>query len=740
MIYCSQIKNIVARGYMKNVSINLKNCYGISELNHEFNFEKSKANIIYAPNGVMKTSLAKTFLRLSSGEEPEEKLFGRKPEYSIKIDGVDIQKEQILVIRPFEPEFESKNISTLLVNSEKKEKYESAYKDILGAKQKIIKKLNKLSKIKENDIEKQLTSDLGATNIFESIKILQTSENKHRDLTEIKYAEIFDDKVLSLLSGHEVQSGIAEYTERYNALIEQSPLYSRGKFSPTNADTVSKTLRKERFFEASHKLLLNGSQELLSKPEEFDTTLEQANSEIFRDANLKAIHAKILGGVAAVKTFQSILEQFPNISALLSDIDELRLNFWKAYYSSAQDELDNLVALYESKKQELTSIELEAQLEETLWHEAKETFKARFHVPFNIDVENHTNAILGTTAPNMVFTFPVDGGKDLRFNRGQLNSLDILSVGERRAMYLLYVIFEFRARLKNGVPTLVIIDDIADSFDYKNKYAIIEYLRELSQEPLLRLVVLTHNFDFYRTFQGRILDAAKWENSHVAQKSGGKTLILKGGKKDVSNPFELWRKGYRENAAMLVSMIPFVRNLIEYKDGQTSAHYLVLTSMIHIKEDSKDLTINNLVTIFCEVIKDATLGNTFDGTKNIVEFIYETADSLCLMAKDDEVSLENKITLSIAARLKAEEFMLAHVINKSQIKNTQTGKLFDRLREEDKHQKFSEELKTLSQVILMTPENIHLNSFMYEPLMDMSVIHLIDLYTKLKLLIPATSN
>jgi hypothetical protein len=33
----------------------------------------------------------------------------------------------------------------------------------------------------------------------------------------------------------------------------------------------------------------------------------------------------------------------------------------------------------------------------------------------------------------------------------------------------------------------------------------------------------------------------------------------------------------------------------------------------------------------------------------------------------------------------------------------------------------------------MTPENIHLNSFMYEPILDMSAQHLYQLYTKVEL-------
>jgi hypothetical protein len=41
----------------------------------------------------------------------------------------------------------------------------------------------------------------------------------------------------------------------------------------------------------------------------------------------------------------------------------------------------------------------------------------------------------------------------------------------------------------------------------------------------------------------------------------------------------------------------------------------------------------------------------------------------------------------------------------------------------------TEAIAVLDQVVLMTPENIHLNSFMYEPLVDMSDEHLKKLYS-----------
>jgi len=719
---------------MKSLSIKLKNCYGIDCLDTDLEFDKSNTNIIYAPNGVMKTSLAKTFLKISKGENPEEKIYNKTPEFEITFDGNNINPDDILVIQPFDPNFEAKNISTLLVNTEKKIQYDAAYKEVLESKKKLIKKLNKISKIKQEDIENKISKDLNCSSIFEAIEILSSLDCGKEQYSNIEYAKVFDEKVIALLEDGSVKSSIQDYTTRYNELIENSNLFKKGTFNPINADTISKTLRKEKFFEASHKVLLNGREDHVSNQDMLDELFETEKDSILGDGELKEISKKILGGVASVKAFQDILEKFPEISAELSDLNTFKKILWTSYYLNDKEDFDALLASFESRKQELAEIERDAQLEDTLWHEAKDIFKARFHVPFNVDIEDHTNTILGTTAPNMVFSFEAEDGAELKFNRGQLDSLDFLSVGERRAMYLLYVIFEFKARLKKGDKTLIIIDDIADSFDYKNKYAIIEYLRELAEEELFRLVILTHNFDFYRTVQSRILDNAKWHNSYVAQKSQGGVNLLKGGSKDVSSPFELWKTQFKNNKAMLVSMIPFVRNLIEYKDGSSCTSYQKLTSMLHIKSNTMVFKISDLKDIISEVIQDASIDESINADNLIIDTIYEVADSLCQNASDDEICLENKVSLSIAIRLKAEDFMWANVIDKSDINGMQTGKLFDRLCKENQenYNEFSVIRKTLSQVTLMTPENIHLNSFMYEPLMDMSCHHLVDLYEAVK--------
>ena len=46
---------------MDNLTLDLENCYGIKKLQAKFDFSKKRTFSIYAPNGVMKTSFAKTF-------------------------------------------------------------------------------------------------------------------------------------------------------------------------------------------------------------------------------------------------------------------------------------------------------------------------------------------------------------------------------------------------------------------------------------------------------------------------------------------------------------------------------------------------------------------------------------------------------------------------------------------------------------------------------------------------------
>ena len=297
------------------------------------------------------------------------------------------------------------------------------------------------------------------------------------------------------------------------------------------------------------------------------------------------------------------------------------------------------------------------------------------------------------------------------------------------------IIFEVEARKKIGQKTLFIIDDIADSFDYKNKYAIIQYLKENSENLLFRQIILTHNFDFYRTIQGRVLDTKKWDNSFIAQREVGGIKLLRGGDKDVIAPFDKWKKGLNVDSKMLVASIPFIRNLIEFKEGH-SDNYNILNSLLHIKENSHLIVIKQILVPFSETLKDIDF-KSYGSEVLVLDLIFKEAEEISGVSEpEDSINLENKIILSMGIRLKAEEFMWSKVTNREEFTENQTGKLFQRYKDEFRENGLEKEnIEIMEAVNIMTPENIHLNSFMYEPILDMSDQHLRSLYQKVKGLI-----
>jgi len=154
-----------------------------------------------------------------------------------------------------------------------------------------------------------------------------------------------------------------------------------------------------------------------------------------------------------------------------------------------------------------------------------------------------------------------------------------------------------------------------------------------------------------------------------------------------------------------------------------------LTSLLHIKPDTNNITVADLETIFNNVINSQeTLNNP---TKRVIDLIFELGTTLS-QNTDVQVNLENKIVLSMGIRLKAESFMISQITDQASvagiIKN-QTFQLFELYRKEQNAE--YEKIELLEQVNLMTPEHIHFNSFMYEPILDMSDEHLRQLYVQL---------
>jgi hypothetical protein len=185
---------------------------------------------------------------------------------------------------------------------------------------------------------------------------------------------------------------------------------------------------------------------------------------------------------------------------------------------------------------------------------------------------------------------------------------------------------------------------------------------------------------------------------------------------------------------IFISSISFARNLIEYSEDNKCDDYIKLTSCLHLKSDSSIITADDTLNVFkarFDKTKSKTI--TFAG-KNIIDLIFETADAIIAEQDINEILLENKIVLAIAIRLKAERFMIKALpsFDLINVNSNQTRALFDEYKKTFQDNK--EKLMILDKVNLMTPENIHLNAFMYEPLIDIALKHLIDLYNGVSLL------
>ena len=380
-----------------------------------------------------------------------------------------------------------------------------------------------------------------------------------------------------------------------------------------------------------------------------------------------------------------------------------------------------MIDKYQAAEKRKQEIEKEASNQRTQWESVIEIFNSRFFVPFKLTAKNRVSVILGQE-PMLILAFTFEDGVDqVPVEKAAL--MQSLSTGEKRAFYVLNIIFEVEARKKAKQETVFIVDDIADSFDYKNKYAIIQYLKDIAEEPYFNQLILTHNFDFFRTINSRFVD---YSHCLMALKSNsGISLEQATGIKNVF--VNDWKLNFFTDHRKKIASNPFIRNLIEFTKGDKDPSFIKLTSLLHWKSDSADVTGNELDMIYNSVF--GSTGTSSNGNKPLVDLIQQEAGE-CLKACDG-INLENKIVLSIAIRLAAEQFMVRKINDDNfvaSIDSNQTPKLLAKFKE-----LFSadiETIETIKRVILMTPENIHLNSFMYEPILDMSDDHLRNLYTQ----------
>jgi energy-coupling factor transporter ATP-binding protein EcfA2 len=714
------------------IGVDFKNCYGIHALTHEFDCTYGRVFLLYAPNGSMKTSFARAFADVSQGREPRDAIFPhRETVCSIRGDGgEDLVPEQILVIEPYLESFASQRTATLMVNQDLRLEYEALVEALEDKANAALAALGKAAGLRR-DVQIEIAKALGAEK-DDAYHLLERLHSTLQDavdpgLAHIGYAEVFSPKVLDLLSSAGVRSRISEYVDRFNELVDQSTYFRRGVFNHYDAMSVRKSLADHGFFRAKHSVSLadrDSNKSEINTPEELDTAIEAEKQHILSDSELsKRFHEmdKAFNKNVESRAFRSCLEANPELMPELRDVEGLRRKMWLSYALVARASLDEFAATFHTTREKIDSVAKAAQQQETEWRHVLAVFRKRFSVPFCMDVANQHDVILKDEAPSLVFEYLEGGEGGENCVIAQADLLRVLSTGEKRALYLLNVIFELEARKKESEDTILVLDDVADSFDYKNKYAIVEYLREILDSDKFTMLILTHNFDFFRTVQGRL--AVDRRNCLMAV-SGNDGVQLTAA--EYLQPFEYWRKHVATDRKILVASIPMVRNLVEYARGRDADDYIFLTSILHVKADSDSIEMNDLAEVLRRVLGATVPG----GPDKVVEVIAEEARSCDCDGKS--IDLEKKVVLSIAIRLQAERLMIVRISDPAKtgsITSNQTRTLFDLYKQKVPDDR--EGIELLERVMLMTPEAIHLNSFMYEPILDMSHHHLRTLHDEL---------
>jgi len=730
---------------INNLDIGIKNCYGITSLRiDKIQFDKNNVALIYASNGVMKTSLAKVFEDLRIGNKSEDRIFKKESKFTIKYRNIEYENgdkfDRIFVfggINSVFPDSTSKILGNFVLRSE--------YNDIMSKSSDIIKglekKLSDLSGLKEKQITTTICNDFKLKlsewpNIISDINKFYQNYVDSDIFDNVEYTIIFNDKTNKFLNDDEFKSNILSYEEKSSEFFNNSSFFSL-KFDDYAASELSKAMKNNNLFDADHKIILKNG-EKITNLNQWTETIKKQKEDFYDSPDLKPIYEsiyKLLNANVETKKLKSLLIGKKELISYFHDLDELKKKLWLHYFNNLDFDFSYYLNKLNEYAFEIDRIFEKASEQSDRWKNVINLFNDRFRVPFKIVVENQSNILLKDERPVIHFEYYNSHEDRENIEDGVLQNY--LSTGEKRALNLLYAIFEIeniRDLVSDGSKYLIVADDIADSFDYRNKYSIVEYLRDISEDKNINMLIMTHNFDFYRTVE-RTLNIEDGMIVSKKQHDDLKCSVLK----NTKNKFENEIKNNLNSDSSkplfkkcIVASIPFYRNILSYVDKSA---YNKVTTYLHITHDKKSAidNINFKLKNYVDILNDKfKLNIEYKGNDNLIEIIIKSADTI--KNNHDDESLVDKLVMSIAIRLKAECFLKEILIKNDIDLSTNINQTFVWFKRSIKCIK-PEEKMMLDEVNIVTPEYIHLNSFMYEPLIDMSIYNLLDLYEKISSLI-----
>lgn len=338
---------------MRELKLELEYCYGIRKVKHSFDFKKCNVVALYAPNGAMKSSLARTFQDIADKKKSTDRMFPERTSKRSVLDENDAELDpaSLMIIRPYDEGYgSSEKISTLLVNAALRKEHQKLNEGIEEAKNNLLAALKEQSGSKK-DLAAEISSTF--TKMPEQFLIAinrvaaEVAEQSEAPFADIPYDLVFDPKVVELLQQENVLEALEDYIKRFNELIGQSQYFKRGTFTYYHAGVIAKNLAENGFFDAAHSISLNAGEKVeITSKKQLEELIKGEKDSITSDADLRkkfdAVE-KLLHKNVNVREFHSFVAENEEVLPALANVADLKEQVWKSYFVKHRDAFDHLV-------------------------------------------------------------------------------------------------------------------------------------------------------------------------------------------------------------------------------------------------------------------------------------------------------------------------------------------------------------------------------------------------------------
>lgn len=694
----------------------VENAFGIKSLHLNLeNDKKMYQELIYSKNGSFKTSFSNTLYNLSNGtlENVFDRLTDEKAILDISIleNGKEIKNfdNRFVVFSREIYEQHSKLLSDYSSELETLtiDKKNSEYINELLTEETIEIKLQIDNYLKGTGLNFEILLDM-FSNLEDGyldriIQLLNTIINHEaQDISEINIKKIYQ-KAYDIVDQSEFQSKISNYIQILENKIN-AQLFDKN-FNENNCLQFINNVDKAKYLSETKSRGLFLKDKVYYDIDEVKKIFEEEIKKISKDPEIIEQSKEITKLMGTAKESEFLKESIQKNPLFVKQLSAGRKNILLSYLKSSSIDYNYWLEVVKKAKKELNNVLKIAQDKQTNFEHAIEIYKNRFHPIFDIKIVNKAESMLGIKTPTI--TFYHNRYCEIPVSETKLSQ--ILSSGEKTTLNILKFIVEYE-NCKKYHP-FIILDDIVETFDYSNRYAFMEYINDLVNLDV-PTIVMTHNFEFYRTVSKRI---PKLRKSVASANSNGVVDIQTNNRinKNMENVLKC------SNIYDFFCAIPYLREIktILLEDTKT------LDSCLHYKENTSKLQIKDILLQFpSNAIKSLKI----DENDIYMEKLFEIADNL---SGFDDFDIVKKTILSLSCRLLIERKIIANNFNLlTNINTNQTAQLLDLYGEK----LFPNVKKYLEAVQLSTPEFIHANAFMYEPLIDINGKYLFELYNQIK--------